>query len=212
MRKLLLLTLSIAVLLLGLTACGGGDNDEDTAGETSGPSATEQATDRPTATATKSGSSNNGGGGGDALALEDYFERVEDVAIATDDKLTEIGDHLQNATYATEEEEIADVEDQLLLSGQTVETAVIDLSELEPPPEVQDAHDTFLEKLQAVLILQSQLLDDIESSVSTDAELSALFDSYDADLTETDNDFDDACFALQRIADDNDIDVDLRCG
>ena len=198
---------AVALLFLGLAACGGDDGSgsattatltpSETDGDNSGsdqPTTTRKGTPRATASAD----------------LEAYFAEFEQIALRTDDKLEQIGSDLQNATFASDAEEIAATQNGLQQSGETIERATLDISDLDPPPEAEDAHADFIEKLQAVLQLQARLLTDTED-VSTSAELDALVESYNTDLSDADAEFDSACVALQGIADDHGIDADLRC-
>lgn len=199
MLRLVRFTLiALSVLLLLAAACGG---DDDSSGTTA------TATDAPTNT--DSGGDN--GGGSDASAdLEGYFAEVTQIALRTDTKLELIGSDLQNATFANDAEEIAATQDGFQQAGEALELAILDFADLDPPPEAEDAHAEFIEKLQAALVVQSEFLADMQD-VTTSVELDALAETYNPDLAETDADFDQACLVLQGIADDNGIDADLRC-
>ena len=203
MLRLVRITLvSLSALLLLAAACGG--DDDSTGSATDAPTATE-------ATATETDSGDDGGDGNGASAdLDDYFTEVSKIALRTDTKLEQVGSDLQNATFADDAEEIATTQDAFQQVGETLELAILDFADLDPPPEAEDAHAEFIEKLQAALIVQSQFLADMED-LTTSAELDALAEEYNPDLAETDADFDEACLALQGIADGNGIDADLRC-
>jgi hypothetical protein len=200
----LLLPAAALTLLAASLACGGGDDDDDGAadeGADGTPAATSawESVDGDRATPA----------GGDALGA--YFEAMEQIGTRADAELEAISGELSNATFETDAEEIAAVQDGLLRTGQALETALIAASGLEAPPAVDAEHDTFLAALEEVLILSSELLTASED-VTTSAELDALVDSYDADLTAADDAFDAACFALQNIADANGIGRDIQCG
>ena len=194
MPRLLRITLiALSAILLLAAACGGDDDSPGT------------ATDAPTET------DSGGGDGNDASAeLRDYFAEMDQIALRTDTRLEEIGSELDGATFDSDADEITANRDGLQQSGEAIESALLDLSDLDPPAEVEDAHADFFDALNAVLQLFAGMSADIED-VSTSAELEALSADYSQDFANADADFDDACLALQEIADDNGVDADMHC-
>ncbi len=83
---------------------------------------------------------------------------------------------------------------------------------LDPPPEVQDAHEDFVRTDAEDLAFQ-RTRNELAASAGSAAdfvELSARHDEENrGDLIDR---LVDSCLALQQIADENDIDEDLMCG
>jgi hypothetical protein len=194
----------IPLLLLVGASCGGGDDSTETA---SPPNSNATATEASAATETT-----DGDGGeetdGPSAGLQEYFAAMEQVAITTDTRLEEIGAELNDATYSSDAEEIAANADGIQQSGEAIESALLNMSRLDPPGEVGNAHNDFADALDTVLQLFAAMALDIDD-VSTSAQLNALTNQYSSDFSNAD--FDDACLTLQGIADDNSINVDLRC-
>jgi hypothetical protein len=201
----------LLVLIFALAfavACGGDDDDggdsEGGSETTASATATEDGpteTEEPTETETD----------GDAPeGLAEYFEAMEDLGLRTDTKLEEIGDRMNNATYDSDEEEIAANEDAIQETGVTIESALLEMSDLDVPDEVRAEHDDFFDALNAVLQIFATLSIEIED-VSTSLELDAMFDSHGEELSQTDVDFDDACTALQAAGENYGLTPDLRC-
>jgi hypothetical protein len=196
----------IPLLLLVGASCGGGDDSTETA---SPPNSNATATEASAATET------TGGDGGEetdgpSSGFQEYFAAMEQVAITTDTRLEEIGAELNDATYSSDAEEIAANADGIQQSGEAIESALLNMSRLDPPGEVEDAHNDFADALDTVLQLFAAMALDIDD-VSTSAQLNALTNQYSSDFSDADADFDDACLTLQGIADDSGINVDLRC-
>jgi hypothetical protein len=201
MLRLVRFTLvALSVLLLLAAACS---DDDDFTG------ASPTATEAPTET-------DNGGNNGDndtdtpSADLEDYFAEMDEIALRTDNRLEEISDELQNATFDSDAEEIAANRDGFQQSGEAIESALLDMSDLDPPPEVEDTHAEFFDALNAALQILAAMFAAMED-VSTSEELDATAEQYTPDLESAGADFDEACLALQGIADDNGLDADLRC-
>ena len=187
MRRLVGFSLAALSILLLTAACGG---DDDSTGSTA--TATEATTETDGADSTS----------GDASPeLEDYFAQMEDIAIQAEGRLNEVSSDLNNATFDSDAEEIAANQDGLQQSGAAVETALQDMSNLDPPSEVKDAHDRFSEALSTVLQLYAALAEDI-ADVSTMDELNSVADGYSPDFSDANIEFDSACSALQGLADD----------
>lgn len=83
---------------------------------------------------------------------------------------------------------------------------VADLSELDPPAEVEDEHEILLGTLEALFDADYRFLDDL-SRVESDEELEAVVERFgNARLTEI-----RVCALLQDIALENKLDVYLEC-
>jgi hypothetical protein len=200
MLRLLRITLiALSAILLLAAACGSDDDSADNA-----PTATEAPSE------TDSGDDNGGNGSDPSPELEDYFAEMDEIALRTDSRLEEINSDIQNATFDSDAEEIAANRDGFQQSGEAIESALLDMSELDPPPEVEDAHAEFFDTLNAALQILSALFAAMED-ISTSEELDATAEQYTPDLESAGAGFDEACLALQGIAADYGINADLRC-
>ena len=72
-------------------------------------------------------------------------------------------------------------------------------------------HADFLSNLQAFTAVTSDLAVDLDG-VTRIEEAESLFAEYQPDLEAADDAFDEACNALQDVADENNIDRDMQCG
>ena len=220
MKKLSALALVLFALLLvaGLSACGGGGSsdggDPDSAASATPANGGDDTSDDGTSdnggeTATPEGQGDDGGSG--EADLGDYFQALEEIATRTDADLEAVSNEISSAVFNTDQEEIEGVQSALQQSGMVLEQALLDVEALQPPPEVQAEHDAFRGTLLDVTVLTADVLQATES-VTTSAELNALVNQFDPQLTAGDAAFDAACFALQGIADEGAVTVDLRCG
>lgn len=206
MKKFLALAfLPFAIFLLaGLAACGGDDDDADSGDDAEATeTVVEDGEEDPT---DDSGDDSGDDDNGDA---DPYYAAMEAIAIETDSALDEIGDTLTSASE-DDPDYIEIVRDSFTEAGTILETALEDVSDLDPPSEAEDAHDTFLEDLltqtRNFANFSADLID-----VSTIPELDALFGEYDAAFTEADTNFEASCLALQDVADEAGAGVDLEC-
>jgi hypothetical protein len=152
----------------------------------------------------------DGDGNGGALTLDEYFEE----AGALNDAFSEQGDELdvdmEEALAALEDEgEILDLFDQSFSDQlDNVRDFVNGLADLDPPAEVKDAHDEAVEAFRDFTDLLEDYLDDLGDAESfTDFEVLD-----DTALNEANELVAAACLAVEEIAADNGIDVDLDCG
>lgn len=139
---------------------------------------------------------------GKAVTLEEYFQELDGLDNRTTEDFdaldTELGDN-------PDIEQLRDVFPQYL---DIFDDFLAGLEGLEPPDEVQDAHDEAVEAGQAFRVEFGALVDQ-----AADAE--TVEDFFAAAEGETfaaaDQRFTDACLALQGIADENSITVALDC-
>jgi hypothetical protein len=196
--------LLVATLLLGLAACG--DDDDD-----GGDDITPVAEDTDDATDDVGDDDDEGDAPIGGIDLEGYFATMEDIATRTDDELEAISEDLVNTTFESDVEEIEATRNGLQQTGEVLELATLEVAEIDPPDEVTDEHGEFLSALQNVTALSSDLYSDLDG-VTTIPDAEEVLGGYDDDLQTADDTFDEACLALQAIADDNSIDRDLQCG
>ena len=158
------------------------------------------------------------GGDGEALTLEEYFQQLEQLNQDVDERVGAI----YEATFAEIDEEDFEslpLEEQVevvkdLANGllPVFEDFIDAARGLNPPAEVGDLHndlvtasDDFLEAHQDV----TDQIDDVQSQAELEA-LKALAEGGAAEAAE--QRVDEACFALQDVAGENGIAVDLDCG
>ena len=148
-----------------------------------------------------------GGGGGDSLTIEQYFERLETFATRFDDRGTELEEGFDFSS-ATSEDDLIDLSQDFLRGGLAVlQDFVDDLDGLNPPAEVADAHNTAVDAGKAAVVALEDAMDRLDD-VGSAADLEGLFEEAFADSES----FSEGCVALQEIADDKNISVDLQCG
>jgi len=149
----------------------------------------------------------NGGGGG--LSLEEYFQQLDKIQNDTDATFaTQEASTDEPAEDASGEELATFFRDSITGSLEVLRGAAADVGDLEPPDEVADAHDDFVAAINDLVAA----IDDVVGSIPdtmTFAEADAIFNS--DDVNAADEQFTAACNAMEAIAADNDITVDLSC-
>ncbi|HEX5911758.1 MAG TPA: hypothetical protein VFY54_01375, partial [Rubrobacter sp.] len=143
--------------------------------------------------------------------LDSYFDAMESIATNTDDELEAITEEANNATFSSDEQEIVAIKETFIRTVEVLESAVQEVSQLEPPSEVEAAHSSFLSTLEDFAAVAGTLSRDF-SQVTTRAEAEAVLEQHERELAAADDAFDEACATLQMVADENNIDRDLRCG
>lgn len=144
----------------------------------------------------------------DTLTLEQYFgelERIGDDAQAAIDEV-EFPDVAANASF----EESRDALAQFFgASADIAGDAVDDIRGLDPPGEVEDEHDRYVDALESIPSISDDLQQRIHEAQSEDeyAEIVGTDDPFE----EVGDEITEACDALQQIAEDNSIEVDLQC-
>ncbi len=207
--------IAVGLLSLGL-ACGGDDDesvDDPTATE-AGAGSTDEGDDSGDDTGDDGG--DGGGDAGDDTSaspeLEAYFADIEAIfedADAASDELDVAFDEAIGAA-TTVEEEVFTLQEFLVESRKNIEAALDDLDEVDPPEEVEDAHNDFVQAGRD-LVDVSELFSEGLQDVETEADLDALNEELGPGGQEAADAADTACFDLQDIADEAGIDVDLNC-
>jgi len=150
------------------------------------------------------------GGGGEGLSLQEYFQQFDAIQKDAEARFEALATPDPQATR----EEIAAVflafiKEAVAINGDTRDA----LADLDPPAEVKDAHNEFVGALgEAVEVTQglSARIPDALSLAEAEALFSELFAEPEAAAAF--QRFSDACLALQDVADQNNIAVDLACG
>ena len=153
----------------------------------------------------------DGKGGG--LSLEEYFQKLDsiqeqaDATFATQEAST--GEPSQDASG---EELAAFLRDTVTSSADVLRDAAADVNDLEPPDEVADAHSDIVAAINDLVAAFDDMADSVPDTLTL-AELEnagATFFNSD-ELNAANEQFLAACTALEQIASDNSITVDLAC-
>ena len=154
-----------------------------------------------------------GSGGGGELTLEEYFQRIDVLGNDFEDDINRLTDEFEEAAQEvrTEEQLIEPFRDFFDRLGALTEDFIADLESIDPPSEVEDAHNEIVAAQAEGLELLEELNERAQRvvSISDMEELSAEFEG--PVFTDISDRSEQACFALEAIADDNGIDVDLEC-
>ena len=152
-------------------------------------------------------------GDGDELTLEQYFQRIDALGNDLDDELNRLSAEFDETVEEAEtEEEVIDAfRDFLDPQPGLFEDFVEELESIAPPSDVEDAHN----EMVAIQAEGLELLEDLNEraqrveSASGVEEVGAELEgpAFTAIVDQTEQ----ACFALEAIADANGIDVDLEC-
>lgn len=142
-----------------------------------------------------------GGGGSDSLTLEEYFDEIE----ALDKRFNEDSDALDAAFNSDDLDEIKGAFED---GAANVEEFVNELDSIDPPDEVQEAHDEAVSAGGELVTAFKAMSDDVQNVESVDDLVSLNTD----DAAAASERFTAACFDIQQVATDNEIEVTLSCG
>ncbi|MDZ4278785.1 MAG: protein kinase [Dehalococcoidia bacterium] len=154
------------------------------------------------------------GGGGDGLTLEEYFAELERLAQAYEE--ADDAQRLMNIMKFNEAESDEELTTAILEAFGPLRSLqqafIVDVSELEPPVEVEDAHQAFLDALRVQADAAAHLNALLEEGFpEVEAERVEFGGAFDVFPIPTAYAVTDACSALQQMADEEQISVDLRC-
>jgi hypothetical protein len=143
-------------------------------------------------------------GGSGELTLEEYFERVGEL----DDEQSQASDDLDAELNGLgEDADPDDLADSFAEQIDLLEDFAGDLDDIEPPAEVEDAHERVVAGLRAAGEEFEALVDRFRDADS----IEEAFNSFDdSDFTELER-ATEACRELESIAADNNITVDFDC-
>lgn len=145
-----------------------------------------------------------------ALSLEDYFEGVEAALARSEATPLDApfpGEVLEDPAATLDEKKQA-VKEFISAHLKVSEKLVADLESLDPPPEVEDAHQDFVLGFKGSLLLLEDFRDKELDAIESDADLTPMtVDEAFAKAFASP----DACEELQTIAQSNNIDVQLNC-
>ena len=147
-------------------------------------------------------------GGGGALSAEEYFNKLEAIANETQEK--------ESSAQPSEEDSASLTPDQVkeqgiefLDSSATInEDALQKVEDLDPPDDLQEAHDRLVAAESDMATRFRDFADEVR-----DVPPEGVEDFFNSQVfvESTFADFDAACSALQDLADGKNIDVDLNC-
>lgn len=140
--------------------------------------------------------------GGGELSLDKYFEELQ----ALDQRFEEQG---AEADAAFESEDLDEIKDAFSDATKAADDFVSDIGDLDPPAEAQEAHDEAVAAGRDLVSELDDVSDLVQGAESPDDLFAALADDAFGEASDR---FTAACFELQGIADENNIDVTLNCG
>ena len=148
-----------------------------------------------------------GGGDGEALTLEEYFQRLDVLVDSVAESSQSLGDDASADLdpSASLEEQIEASRSFLSAFAASIATFLDDIRDIDPPAEVEDAHDAFVEAAGDFVESSEDLIGQLDDVASL-ADFGVVFAAFD-EL----GDPEEACLDLQAIADENSIAVDLNC-
>src|SRR3990170_1875325 len=146
-------------------------------------------------------------GGGGELSLQEYFQRLDRIQNDLDQRQADIESESPEALG--EVEPIKDASQSFLA---LLKEALDDVDSLNPPAEAQEAHDEFVSAIEKLVEVNEGLTQRIEA-IESRSELRELFIQLenDPEFSAAGEGVGKTCKALQDIAKDNGIGVDLAC-
>ncbi len=150
------------------------------------------------------------GGGGSGLTLAEYFQKLDALDNTQSEQSDALDAKLESDTADLEEAEAVALVQETVPEFIPIFQGFIDeASALEPPDEVEDAHNEALEALRDFVAVFQGIIGDDLAKASSFEDLEAAFTS--AEFSAADGRLTEACLALERVATDHDITVDLDC-
>jgi len=147
------------------------------------------------------------GGGDSESTLDEYFQKLDVVTQDIDKRITDL-----QGKYPAVFQQTKDTQSYLNEYVPTVKAAVDGLENISPAKETKDAHTQYVaagrDFVKGIEAAAAKL-----SKVEQDSDLKAALNEVndDKDLNSASDRFDKACRDIQKIADDNNIKVDLKC-
>jgi hypothetical protein len=154
----------------------------------------------------------SGCGGGDAgVTSEEYFQQLEGVVADLDQQTETLANEREEnlASAGSDQEHLVLIRDFYYDLFSLIGDFRDDLAGIEPSKEVEEAHNDLVGRADEFFSVWSEISDELKSAAS-EAELEELLTN--DEFVAVGHRFEEACFELQRVADDKGIDVDLQCG
>ena len=140
--------------------------------------------------------------GDDALTLEEFFQRMEEVGDEFKADSAPLEEELGQLTEESSPDEALDI---IQRQADLIEAFVDDLDDLSPPDEAADLMDEAVSAGRDVVQALRDGIDDAEGAESIE-EVFANFETEEASSR-----FDQTCLDAEQLAADNGITVDLDC-
>jgi hypothetical protein len=140
---------------------------------------------------------------GSALTVEEYFEKVAEL----DDEMETKSNAIDERLEALGDDEFEEARDLFEEQTDVFATFVDELDDLNPPSEVEDAHDDAVSGLRSFAESSRDGVDRLQD-VDSFEEAAQIFEDVDRSGLER---LDAACIKLEKVAADNDIETDLGC-
>jgi hypothetical protein len=152
-----------------------------------------------------------GCGGDGGVTTEEYFRQVESLIGDVEQQTQVLADEWEQerATATSDEEQLGLARDFYDSLFSLIGPLRDELRDIEPPEEAEEAHDALVGVAEEFSSVWSDISGEVGAAAS-EAELGEILT--DEEFASVGQRFEQACFDLQRIADDNQIDVDLKCG
>ena len=154
-----------------------------------------------------------GGSGADSLSLNEYFQRLQVLSDEAAESASELDNVSCPSTAESEQDLAAGNFDAIAVAFDQGLDVFRDLlngvRDLNPPNEAQGPHDILVGALDDFIGGNENLVGRIRDA-RTEAEFSAILENAPAEAEEAA--IGRACGDLQRVATDNNINVDLDCG
>jgi hypothetical protein len=152
----------------------------------------------------------DGGGQGDALSLEQYYQRVDELVNGVAEQGDELIEEAFTDVDAASSDDAQLAASRFYLEGflEIIDQFLDDLRDTEPPSEVRDAHDAFVDAAEDFVDASRGVVDGLEDVLSPGG-LGELLDN--PDLNEAGDRIEEACFEVQDVAEAHGIVTDLNC-
>ena len=144
------------------------------------------------------------GGGGEPLTLEEYFQRLEELS----NELDQGADALEPTVEGSPDDQIEVFQEALNGFLPVLADFFKGIKEMNPPEELEEPHSGFVARSDDVLKAVESLVDELET-VESEAELNEVIARFESSAALAP--VGQACLALQRVFDERELDVDLRC-
>ena len=148
------------------------------------------------------------GGGGERLSAEDYFKKLEAISNDTSEKESAVQPSEEETANQTPEELKQTAIEFLNSTAAILEEGAKKAEDLNPPDDIQDAHEAAINGFKAEARTFTDFADELQDVAPEDVE--DFFNSK-VFVESTFAASRQACLALQGVADDRNIDADLRC-
>ena len=145
----------------------------------------------------------------DSLTLEEYFQQLDALTAAAEERAVEFEEAFDaQMDAAASEEDVLAVFEDALRNAQPIFTTFVDgLNDLNPPAAVEELHNEFADASAELAASLEEVLNEFgDQDFAADLNL---FE--ESSLSQAGDRFDKTCAALQDFADENEIDVDIVC-